>query len=50
MAKRDRARLAAVLSADSQLYFGTDASSILNSHPYESSYAFGVKNLKGIVC
>ncbi len=49
MAKRNGARLPAVLPADSQFYLRTNSSSILNSNSYESSYPFGVKNLKWIV-
>jgi len=49
MAKSNGARLAAVLPADTQFDIRTNLSAILNSHPYESSHPFGVKNLKGIV-
>ena len=49
MTESDRAGLPAVLPADSQLDVGTNLSSFLNSYPYESSYPFGVKNLKGVV-
>jgi len=49
MAKRNGARLAAVLPADTQLYLRTNSSPFLNSNPYESSYPLGVKNLKRVV-
>ena len=49
MTKSNRARLAAVLPANPQLYVRTNLTSILNSYPYEPSYPFGVKNLKRIV-
>ena len=49
MAKRNGARLAAVLPTDTQLYLRTNSSPFLNGNPYESSHALGVKNLKRIV-
>ena len=49
MTKSDGARLAAVLPADTQFDIRTNLPAVLNSHPYESSYPFGVKYLKGIV-
>ena len=49
MAKRNGARLPAVLPADPQFYLRTNSPSILNSYPYESSYPFGVKYLKRVV-
>jgi hypothetical protein len=49
MTESNGARLAAVLPANSQLDIRTNLASILNSYPYESPYAFGVKNLKWIV-
>jgi hypothetical protein len=49
MKKRNGARLAAVLPANSQLYLRTNLSAILNSHPYEPTHPFGVKYLKRIV-
>jgi hypothetical protein len=50
MKKRNGARLAAVLPADSHLYLRTNSSPILNSYPYESTHPFGVKHLEWIVC
>ena len=49
MTKSDRARLAAVLPADTQFDIRTNLSTFLNCHPYESSHPFGVKYLKGVV-
>jgi hypothetical protein len=49
MKKRNGARLAAVLPADSQLYLRTNSSPILNSDPYESTHPLGVKHLKWVV-
>jgi hypothetical protein len=49
MTERNGARLAAVLPADTQLDPGANPSPVLNRYPYESTYAFGVKNLKGVV-
>lgn len=48
MAERNGAWLAAMLPANAQLDFRTNASSFLSSNPYESTHSFGVKNLKGI--
>gem|GEM_PF-5198142 len=50
MTESDGARLAAVLPADSQFDIWPNAPSLFNSYPYESSYPFGVKNLKRIIC
>jgi hypothetical protein len=47
--ERNGARLSAVLPAYSQLDLGTNAPSLFNSNPYESSYPFGVKNLERVV-
>ena len=49
MAKRNGARLSAVLPADTQLDLRTNSPPFLYSEPYESSYPLGVKNLKRIV-
>ena len=49
MAKRNGARLPAVLPADSQLDLRTNSPSILNSDSYESTHPFGVKNLKRVI-
>ena len=49
MTKRNGARLAAVLPADTQFDIRTNLSAVLNSYPYESTHPFGVKNLKRIV-
>ena len=49
MEKGNGARLAAVLPANTQFDIRTNLPAVLNSHPYESSYPFGVKNLKGVV-
>ena len=49
MAERNGAWLAAMLPTDAQLDVWTNAATLFSSDPYESSYPFGVKNLKGIV-
>lgn len=49
MAERNGAWLAAMLPANSQLDLRTHPPAVLNSYPYESTHAFGVKNLKRII-
>lgn len=49
MTESNRARLTAVLPANSQLYVRTNCTPVLNGYPYESPYPFGVKNLKRII-
>ena len=49
MTESNRARLPAVLSANSEFDIRTNLAPVLNSYPYESAYPFGVKNLKWIV-
>src|ERR1700682_1223362 len=49
MTESNRARLAAVLPADSQLDLRTNSSPLLNSHLYELADPLGVKNMKRII-
>ena len=49
MTESNGARLAAVLPTDTQFDLRTNSASILNGYPYESTYPFGVKNLKRVV-
>src|ERR1700686_3151667 len=50
MTESNGARLAAVLPANSQFDIRTNSTPFLNSYPYEPSDAFGVENLKRIIC